>query len=1665
MSNENNGGDTGNNDAPVTNNIVNEIQKNEARVNAATIVENGTARIWTNPTTRDVEFEFIERQGVDWTAPNAIWRKYGFLSGRIRPSGNIIYLTLEDGTFRVLEVSPREFDRDYTRAMSDYLKLRALEQFRLQEKNPELSMRFAQDDPMFVVMHKELLQNGKSFLVRNLKPLEKILETGKRGSAVDAQQQQLINERRRKRLTVGKAPDMPPDPRVIEPFLQNSGKMPDFNKVKIDKQLTEKVCRYVNPGIPRRLTEPGATVSARGLVDSSANETFQRIEGAIWICRACGFLYHRHTTKFLETPKAPSECPNCEEEYSFEEHHKTINTAMIRLQPDLLNVTDETVRNESVLVMLRGDDQTAADLLGVAVSVRGHVERRPNKDGSYETVVIADKIYHTEKTLEITQWDELCIKRFAGIKPLGYTTLYKHPFNWLESDYCLICGWKGRFTNSKDVYLDRNTVVDRLRKLVAPFLVLDKYQQTTPLLAATGAPEWSPDIRGRINIIFIGPPGTVKTLLAEWTTKLRRTSKKSDATNLTGLSATAMVLPDESGRFNITVGPFVLARYGIYHCDEYEKLHDDQRDKMLSASEKGIVYVDKYDKHREIPAPTTLLATANPRDNKWSKPDTIDSDEFGIPLQQLNRFDVITIFRDEINKDSDRKYAAEKSIREERQDRWRNAGGDAFIISFLQKYIEYVRREYPAYKIELGAAKLLNEYWVQIRDKKSAIILKRNLEGIKRIARCMARLSHQTVVTEEIAIQTMEYLNGVLKPLISNLRIVRQAEDEIFYQVVEYVKARKGKPVGVMAATKDIIQHDKRLLDHITGEDKKKNWPLEPDRNPHYRKLCDAVKEHQYIEIVKSKPLTVRWKQKEYVEDENLRRQKEEKSRECDESSIEMYQQSASQKGAPLPETEISTPHVPVDKSGKTIQSMQGSIEESYETTGVQNSVNQGEGDILLADRRYISLEDNTEIVVKSDYPTAMSMLYGSAAAVDFEWNQKRDNELYQAAFKDHTGKRWAFNIKDNEFQGSEPALLRKIITTFKNYRMILGYNSRGKKSDWEILDLRCRRYGIKSPISISEPQQRDGDDDDEPKRFIKLKLENNEGYDIVDVDVDELYRKQIVKNFFATQGININSHELDVVAKTILGAKRGKFTVGGKVTGANVHKQSIEMQKAYGSADAELCYDLAAANNDVVIAVMDEIANIVKISFQEVVDSGPSKWWASYYKNVQHIEPAPNRIIPDKSVKGKSKKGYKGGKILDYKRGEYFNVPVHDFRQLYPNTAIQENLAPDVLFSGDDLVGCGHPACREDPKSLVVTIDEAINKKKYWRCMQKSGCYPRAAKELTAQRARYEQLAQDAREKEKNDKKAIEYELKSTATKTFSNSGYGVFGNYYFPYADKKTAECITAFARTRLARLKDIAEKEFGYNVVYGDTDSCFLLGATPETRKAFEERVEQELKIPARYERTFTRLLLVMKKNYMGDYIDKNGKKGFMVKGLIGKKSGTAQWAKKIFDQVKEYWRNDEKDMMLAAVAEGVAALKKKAGQVPKDDLIINTKCGKDPHTGYNGKAQQHLPQKILGIKYNKREGESVSYYLADAIDSEYDASFTEIFDNISIRKYQERLGTAVIKVLHAAGFAVEDIYETLELKMPPPAALRDALWGGKPQREEEQEEEEEEIEEEE
>eukprot|EP00798_Chlamydomonas_sp_ICE-L_P026730 gene26730-biopygen4039 len=118
-------------------------------------------------------------------------------------------------------------------------------------------------------------------------------------------------------------------------------------------------------------------------------------------------------------------------------------------------------------------------------------------------------------------------------------------------------------------------------------------------------------------------------------------------------------------------------------------------------------------------------------------------------------------------------------------------------------------------------------------------------------------------------------------------------------------------------------------------------------------------------------------------------------------------------------------------------------------------------------------------------------------------------------------------------------------------------------------------------------------------------------------------------------------------------------------------------------------------------------------------------------------------------------------------------------------------------------------------------------------------------------------------------------------AYKTTANSLYGQMGARTSPLYLRDVAACTTATGRAMIMFAKDFIEREFQGHVVYGDTDSLFVVFPSPDNAshrdrlatsiragQDVSREIHQHLKKPhnLEYEKTLFPLILLSKKRYV-------------------------------------------------------------------------------------------------------------------------------------------------------------------------------------------------------
>jgi DNA polymerase, archaea type len=515
--------------------------------------------------------------------------------------------------------------------------------------------------------------------------------------------------------------------------------------------------------------------------------------------------------------------------------------------------------------------------------------------------------------------------------------------------------------------------------------------------------------------------------------------------------------------------------------------------------------------------------------------------------------------------------------------------------------------------------------------------------------------------------------------------------------------------------------------------------------------------------------------------------------------------------------------------------------------------------------------------------------------------------------------------------------------------------------SDLAVLNERCTKNGMLSPVKFSW----------NGKPSIKNRIHIN----LYEVFKKELVKGTIFKNKYRTL-------KLEDVSQALLG--KGKYGLGA-VSGANAYTRSIEEQKHYVLQDAQLVMDLSKINNGQILSLMQAIAELTKLSLEQVCHNSISTWWTKVFDDTGCIPPKVRSLNEDITSQQQSSSDYQGGFVIEPKRGLYENIKVVDVVSLYPSIAILNNISFDT-------VNCNCCINREDAKVPAEVID-----KSYWICKQRLGAFPRKLRQYKEERVRQKQLGN---------------EVKQLGLKILINGGYGLFGNPVFKYADVRVAELITAYGRATLRYMQELAQS-YGFEVIAGDTDSLFILDKERgnENLQNFINHCHQGRSIEVEHQRTFSKFLSIKKKHYIGiDSITGEA----IVKGMEGKKSDRPRWVTRIFDQFVQDFKDGIVDPTIN-IKKAISDLE--SGRVDSEDLKIHVRLSKEPSEYPNNSIQ-----KRVGLHLGSKKGDIIYYYktAANGKKKEKDPAHVPINpEDIDITEYNKTLSAALKDALEILG----------------------------------------------
>ncbi|MCJ1374465.1 MCM DNA helicase complex subunit [Loxospora ochrophaea] len=164
-------------------------------------------------------------------------------------------------------------------------------------------------------------------------------------------------------------------------------------------------------------------------------------------------------------------------------------------------------------------------------------------------------------------------------------------------------------------------------------------------------------IRGDINILLLGDPGTAKSQVLKYIEKTAHRAVFATGQGASAVGLTASVHRDPlTSEWTLEGGALVLADRGTCLIDEFDKMNDQDRTSIHEAMEQQTISISKAGIVTTLQARCAIVAAANPIGGRYNGTIPFSQNvELTEPI--LSRFDILCVVRDTVDPADDERLA------------------------------------------------------------------------------------------------------------------------------------------------------------------------------------------------------------------------------------------------------------------------------------------------------------------------------------------------------------------------------------------------------------------------------------------------------------------------------------------------------------------------------------------------------------------------------------------------------------------------------------------------------------------------------------------------------------------------------------------------------------------------------------------------------------------------------------------------------------------------------------------------------------------------------------------------------------------------------------------------------------------------------------------------
>ncbi|XP_078036885.1 DNA replication licensing factor Mcm2 [Augochlora pura] len=317
-------------------------------------------------------------------------------------------------------------------------------------------------------------------------------------------------------------------------------------------------------------------------------------------------------------------------------------------------------------------------------------------------------------------------------------------------------------------------IFDRIVASIAPSIYGHEYTKRALALAIFGGESKNPGnkhkVRGDINVLMCGDPGTAKSQFLKFTEKIAPRTVFTTGQGASAVGLTAFVKRSPTTReWTLEAGALVLADNGICLIDEFDKMNDQDRTSIHEAMEQQSISISKVGIVTSLHARCSVIAASNPIGGRYDASMTF-SENVDLSEPILSRFDILCVVKDEIDPMQDRhlaKFVVNSHIRhhptnvEKGMPEEENTNDISLPQDLLKKYIVYAKQNVHPKLTNIDQDKVAKLY-SQLRQESLATgslpITVRHIESIIRMSEACAKIHLRGYVLDSdinIAIRMM----------------------------------------------------------------------------------------------------------------------------------------------------------------------------------------------------------------------------------------------------------------------------------------------------------------------------------------------------------------------------------------------------------------------------------------------------------------------------------------------------------------------------------------------------------------------------------------------------------------------------------------------------------------------------------------------------------------------------------------------------------------------------------------------------------------------------------------------------------------------------------------------------------------------------------------------